>query len=108
MGPDLRDLLGRSESMLLSPGHQPGMGLVLVGDVYRSMPSDGDARIPAGAAIFVQGLDEPFGAVEPGVLQVPVLPVVVCDVRPVRAVDGDGDRGSDVVAALVVDVGLRP
>ena len=53
-------------------------------------------------------LDQPLGAVEPSVLQVPVLPVVECDVRPVRAVDRDGYRGSDVVAALVVDGGLRP
>ena len=72
------------------------------------MAIDGDARVPAGAAILLQRLDEPIRTVEPGVLQVPVLPVVECDVGPVRAVDRDGYRGSDLVAALVVDGGLRP
>ena len=68
----------------------------------------GDARVSPRVAGFLQGLHQPLGAIEPGILQVPLGSVMVCDVRPVCAVDRDGDRRADVVVPLVVDVGLRP
>ena len=104
----LRYLLRRCEPVGYHYRHQPGKGGVLVGDVHLIVAVQGDARIPAGTPIFVQGLNQPLGAIEPSVLQVPVGPVMVGDVRPVCAVYGDGDRCPDVVAALVVDCRLGP
>ena len=108
VGADLGDLLGSGHAVGDHYGHQPTVRGVLVGDVDLVGAVEGDVGVGPGAAVFIQGLHQPIGAIEPSVLQVLMGSVMVCNVRSVCAVDCDGDGGADVVAPLVVDVGLHP
>ena len=108
VGADLRDLVRCCDTVGDHKGHQSAARVVLVGDVDLVSVVEGDAGVPTRVVVSIKGLHQPVGAIEPSVLQIPLASVMVCDVRPVCAVDRDGDRRADVVVPLVVDVGLRP